>query len=356
MRYQPTDPNGSNVTSAFSMAPVCVTKAPQFGRVRSSLLLTSTLVVSMLCTGVAVAEDADPVQLVLDMSAAIRTLNYEGRFVHIREDSIDAMSIVHAYTDKGEQERMLSLVGDAREVIRNDSLVTCIWPGSQSVVVSKSKPRNLLSAIDASLVDNSMYSIQLKNGDRVAGIKTHVVDVMPTDSMRYGYRFWIDQDTRMMLRSTLLDMNDEVVEQVMFTSISYPDSIDTKRFEFDEKGSTLTTLLEKDLPDVLPDSTPDKVHFQGLPSGYAEINEAFRKMDISDDPVSHVMVSDGMASVSVYVEYVPDNQQQAQTMGHSSMGAMNAYGHSLKTAFVTVVGEVPKETVKAIALAVRLSE
>ncbi len=295
----------------------------------------------------------DPAGLVLDMSTAIRRLNYQGRFVHIRDGDVNAMDIVHAYSGEGEQERMLSLVGEAREIIRNDSLVTCIWPGSESVIVSKSKPRNLLAEFDSSLIDNSMYKLELKDDDRVAGRAAHVVDVKPTDSMRYGYRFWIDQDTHMMLRSTLIDMNDSVIEQVMFTSIEFPDTVDAAVFEFDENHPSLTTYLEKPKPEVQL-STAERIQFEQLPSGYVKISENLREMEISDDPVSHVMVSDGMAAVSVYVEFVPQSQQQTQTLGHSSMGAMNAFGLNLGDAFVTVVGEVPKETVEAIASAVRI--
>ena len=77
-------------------------------------------------------------------------------------------------------------------------------------------------------------------------------------------------------------------------------------------------------------------------------------MPIDDGPISHVMVSDGMASVSVYVEHVKAPEQDKSALGLSRMGAMNAYGLSLDNAFITVVGEVPASTVMAIAEAVQL--
>jgi sigma-E factor negative regulatory protein RseB len=75
-------------------------------------------------------------------------------------------------------------------------------------------------------------------------------------------------------------------------------------------------------------------------------------MPIDEGPISHVMLTDGMASVSVYVEYVPRAQQDRSSTGLSSMGAMNAFGISTDTAFITAVGEVPGDTVRAIAAAV----
>lgn len=320
------------------------------------LFFGAMLQLALISGAVADQDQKDPAKLVLDMSTAIRTLNYEGRFIHIRGNDIDAMSVIHSFSSKGEQERMLSLVGEAREIIRNDSLVTCIWPGSESVIVSKSKPRKVLSAFDESLVDNSMYDLTLGDNDRVAGRTAFVVNVKPTDSMRYGYRFWIDTDTHMLLRSSVLDTDGSTAEQLMFTSIDFPQSIDVSRFDIEQDSNSLIQMFDEKAAALKELPTPNKVSFEGLPSGYVKQSEAVRDMDVSDKPVSHVMVSDGMASVSVYVEYVVKAQQQTHTLGHSRMGAMNAFSHSLENAFVTVVGEVPKHTVEAIALAVRIAQ
>jgi len=71
--------------------------------------------------------------------------------------------------------------------------------------------------------------------------------------------------------------------------------------------------------------------------------------------MSHVTISDGMASVSVYVEYVRDGGQTEHVTGLSRMGALNAYGIRTRTALITAVGDVPEATVRAIATAVVLT-
>ena len=102
------------------------------------------------------------------------------------------------------------------------------------------------------------------------------------------------------------------------------------------------------------DEQVDRVRFERLPAGYRELSETYRPMLMDDAPVSHVMLSDGMASVSIYVEHLAADAQDTSVAGLSSMGAMNAYGLSLEEGFVTAVGEVPPGTVRAIAEAVRL--
>jgi len=294
------------------------------------------------------------------MTIALKQLNYEGTFVHVQGTNITSMHILHSSDEHGELERLVSLDGEAREVIRNDSLVTCIWPGSESVIVSKSKPRDLLPQLDASLMDGKRYNFEMGPADRVAGMATHVVSVKPTDAHRYGYRFWIDQNTHMLLRSMLIEGPSKVIEQVMFTDINYPASIDADRFDVLPSDRQLSWLepkrsdAQKGLPKAAVVKQTDRVDFETLPMGYAEVSETFTPMAGDDKPVSHVMLTDGMASVSVYVEYQEKADQNQGSRGLSTMGAMNAYGVSLDKVFITAVGEVPAETVKAIAKAVKI--
>lgn len=303
----------------------------------------------------------NPTSLIQAMSDALNTLNYEGTFVHAQGAHLTSMHILHSTDAYGELERLTSLDGEAREVIRNNSLVTCIWPDSQSVVVSKSKPRDLLPQIDSSLTDSDRYTFSMGEPDRVSGRSTHVVEIEPLDKFRYGYRFWIDTETYMLLRSMLLEGPNKPVEQVIFTDIQYPDSINPVRFNISGEDDRISWLEPKKKHATsnlskLTSKQSDKVDFRDLPDGYKEVSETFSPMPIQDGPVSHVMLTDGMASVSVYVEYVLAAEQVNPMLGLSNMGAMNAYGVSTARAIITAVGEVPAETVKAIAMAVLLKE
>jgi len=300
------------------------------------------------------ADGVSPQSLIRDMSKALTKLNYEGSFVHIQNDNIESMSIVHSNDNGGELEYMLSLNGEAREVFRNRSLVTCIWPSSNSVIVSDSKSRQILPNVDESLTNSESYQLTMGEPDRVAGIEAYVIEIKPTDHFRYGYRFWIDKDTKMLLRSMLVDSKDNTVEQVMFTNITYPESISPERFK--TPGETVETLKTQDPAPTLVMDGQNRVNFEALPAGYAEITETYQPMPLNDRPMSHVMLSDGMASVSVYVEYIDKTTQTGITLGVSSMGAMNAFTRSMDAALITVVGEVPPATVESIASAVRLAQ
>lgn len=344
--------------------------------IRYSNVVRHTLVMACACAAgavslstSAVAQDSEaagqtPAALIESMSLALRTLNYEGVFVHAQGTNLTSMHILHASNSDGEFERLTALDGEAREVIRNNSLVTCIWPGSQSVVVSQSKPRDLIPRIDSGLASSERYDFSHGKSDRVAGRATRVVNVVPRDEYRYGYRFWIDIDTNMLLRSMLLEGPENAVEQVIFTQIDYPDSIEVSRFDVlgSAERSDIVSWLEpkknqaSSTVETRKSEQADQISFSALPDGYRKVSETFSTSPIKMGPFSHVMLSDGMASVSVYVEYVEAARHTPTMLGLSRMGAMNAFGVSIDTALVTAVGEVPEATVRAIAAAVVLND
>jgi len=324
---------------------------------RTGLVLSFVLAGLLPVTRAAANEAAnldqrpDPAALIEDMAAALETLNYQGVFVHLHNGNVETMKVMHAYDDRGVRERLISLNGEAREVFRNNKLVTCIWPGSQSVIVSKSKPRDLFPEVNDTFTNSGYYDFVLGEDDRVAGIPAWVVSVKPKDDFRYGYRFWIDKQTNMLLRSMLTDSEDRSLEQLLFTDISYPESFPDQVLEAnaDSKGGyTWVDNVKK------PDNG-ENVSFDNLPGGYEEISESYFPMPMNDTPYTHVMLSDGMASVSVYVEYLDDATEVSGNAGVSRMGAVNAYGRSLGNVFVMVVGEVPVSTVQAIGDSVNIA-
>ncbi len=317
----------------------------------STHLKLAGILLAVLVSATAHAEKAlSPNELIKSMSATLQSMNYEGSFVHSQNGHLEAMKVLHSSDHEGEHERMISLTGEAREIYRNSSLVTCIWPGTDAVIVSDSKNREIIPRVDASLADNIAYSLELQGSDRVAGRDTHVIDIRPKDQDRYGYRFWVDTQTHMLLRSSLYDQDGNAIEQMMFTDISFPDEIALSRFDLPLNVQEVAIRQEKQFKK--PVLEKQRVDFSSLPTGYTVVSESYQPMQIDDAPVSHLLLSDGMASISVYVEYKASSESE----GAASMGGMNAYTHGIDSALVTVVGEVPARTVESIAKAVFLVE
>jgi len=302
-----------------------------------------------------------PLTLLDSMADAMESLNYSGEYIHVVGGTIESMRIVHASTERGEFERLTSLNGEAREVFRSDEILTCIWPGSRSVIVGTSKARESIPRIDAHVLQSDFYNTEYLGYDRVASRDAHVIEIRPVDEFRYGYRFWIDAESNMLLRMVLLDSDDKSVEQLMFTSINYPDSIDMSIFETNiaktgfnvtNMDSSKKALASSGGASVAAGSEPI-IEIGDLPGGYQKVSQIYDPMPIGKSPLSHITISDGMASVSVYVEHEGASHQDS-SKGMSTMGAVNAFAMAVDDAFVTVVGEVPAAVVEAIGYSVQV--
>ena len=158
---------------------------------------------------------SDPQHLLQEMVMAMESLNFIGEFVHVMDSKLEAMRIVHASTPEGELERLTSLNGEAREIFRDDEKLICILPGSNSLVVASSKDRQTIPRIDAEVLQSEFYESMHEGFDRVAGRDAHVISIMPVDQFRYGHKFWIDTDSKMLLRMTLLGESGGVMDQFL---------------------------------------------------------------------------------------------------------------------------------------------
>jgi sigma-E factor negative regulatory protein RseB len=286
------------------------------------------------------------------MSGALQTLNYDGTFVYLHDNRLEAMRIVHQVSPGGEKERLIALTGSAREVLRDEKVVTCIMPDNKSVMVGQSRPRQPFPDVPEDLDSLSPY-YQLRDAgeDRIAGLMTRVIDITPRDKYRYGYRFWIDATNFMLLKFELKDVDGMAIEQVMFTDLKVGERIDPATLEPSLTGEGYNWFRQENStgdPAVNPVRPEWTVTL--LPAGFKMTDSQRRQVRQGGEHAEHMVFTDGLATVSVYVEKVMANE--TAFTGLSNRGAMNAFGSVLGDYQVTVVGEVPAATVQSVARSV----
>lgn len=310
------------------------------------------MVVLLAVCGQAFAQQ-DARQWLEQMSVALKTLNYDGTFVYLHDDKMEAMRILHRQDESGERERLFSLTGSAREVLRDDKVVTCIMPDSKSVMVGqRSRSQQPFPEVPGDLEGLSRYyTIANVGEDRVAGYMARVIAITPKDSLRYGYRFWIDTDSRMLLKFDLTNVDGRAIEKVMFTSLEIGQDIPESALKPSLTGEGYTWQRQgNSYPEAGEEADKPGWTVSRLPAGFRMTAFQHKRMRQDRDPAEHMIFSDGLATVSVYVEKNVDPGDAFE--GLSSMGAMNAYGVITDGYQVTVVGEVPPSTVKLIATSV----
>jgi len=281
------------------------------------------------------------------MNAALEQLNYEGTFVHVHGGNTETLRIIHRNVDGVVAERIVSLDGVGREIIREADNIRCILPDRKVVLLEERPEINpLVSALPSySQKLEAHYRFKVYSTDRVANRQTQVVGIMPRDEYRYGYVLWLDWETAMPLKSRLWGENKEIVEEIHFTSIEFPDSIPDAALQATIVTDGFTLFSSPKFSDEITKGIPWRV--AQLPDGFHLTATTHNPMAGSKYPVEHMVFSDGLATVSVFIE---DPKTEAEvTEGYSSVGSTNAFSLTVDGRKVTAVGEVPRRTVESIA-------
>lgn len=287
-------------------------------------------------------------QLLVGASQAVRHESYRGVLVYLRDGKLDTLKVVHRFHDHSEQERLLSLTGAPREVIRDGNKVTSILPEHKLVLISQHPPKSLLGAVTQfSPKQLSAHYRVINDGmERFAGRSTRVVTISPKDKYRYGYRMLIDQQKQLPLKLELVQ-DDKVLEQMMFTEVSFPKSISAKDFiaNYDVSGFRVVrheAIHMKSGKQAVPESDWKA---ENLPAGFRLAQDGVRQVT-KDKFVRQMLFTDGVATVSAFI--APAGLR-TPLKGATRMGAVNAYGAIVDNTQITVVGEVPAITARQIA-------
>jgi sigma-E factor negative regulatory protein RseB len=194
------------------------------------------------------------------------------------------------------------------------------------------------------------YGFSIEGTNRVAGKMARLIVIDPKDAFRYGYRLWVDEKTALLLKTELLDNDGKVLEQMMFANIEVVDKIPDAMLQPGVSGEKYTWHGKKSEGAQTQDADPGW-RVANLPNGFVVSGQFKQTMPNSDQPADHMIISDGLASISVYIE--PFGVESQAFVGASRMGALNVFGAVFEDHQVTVVGEVPQATVEMIAQSIK---
>jgi sigma-E factor negative regulatory protein RseB len=309
-----------------------------------------------MAASVSVAGD-NPRSWLMRMAQAVEQLNYQGTLVHMHGGAADILRIVHRVEGGRISERITALDGPGREIIRNNDEVTCILPDQGIVMIElrdvrdrKQSPlQGHLPQLDN--FDERLYRLSFKDEDSVAGRRARVVEVEPSDDYRYGYLLWLDSENAMPLKSQLRDEHGTVIEQILFTEIVLAQHIAATELEpsLSMDKLTLQRATSADAAEIAASGPASHAGWAvtELPDGFMQIATHAKFVPGSTLPMEQLVYSDGLASVSVFIEADVGTDEQAE--GWSGMGAANAYTTMRDGFLITAVGEVPMRTVRLMA-------
>ncbi|MBT9460598.1 MAG: MucB/RseB C-terminal domain-containing protein [Rugosibacter sp.] len=289
------------------------------------------------------------------MAQASQRLTYDGIFVYRSADRMETSRIVHTWQAGRVLERTEVLDGSLREMIRNGDETTSFFAHGKRLIVESGTTRRQFPALLPSGLRHIQryYTVQPVGQGRVAGLDSRVIALIPRDQLRYGHEFWFDPVSGLLLRSTIMGGHGEPLDSFSFTQVnigaSLPKNALKPRFPTEDLSVhkvTTTQVIPEDLGWIFKKQLP----------GFQRI-QAMTRHSGNEPRTLHVLLSDGVATISVFIELgadpagstsVDSSRAQVRPVVISSMGALNVYHRQLKEYTIVVVGEVPVLALKLL--------
>ncbi len=306
-------------------------------------------------TGSAAADDSsDEVLAVLEkMAEASRKISYTGTFVFHHGGQAETSRIAHFVNPAGGVlERLETLDGPAREVIRSNDQVTCYLPGIKTVLIDPRGSRQFPVRIAQVREMAQHYRLIKGSLDRVAGAACRWLALLPNDGLRYERRFCAELDTHLPLRSRILSDKNETLEAFAFSTLQIGGAFRRELMQSKYAAISVKQNWRVDRSALSSGDSGDSGWIiNNKPPGFSKIMELRRSMPGKNGTVSHLVFSDGLAAVSIFIE--PETKpERKETLRHQ--GAVHIYSGSISGHKVVVLGETPAETVMRFARSLEL--
>ena len=316
------------------------------------LLRLALIALSLLPLSTALAQsDPAAARWLQRIYSATQRLSYTGTFVYQHDDQVESSRITRLVDASGPVEKLEIMDGMPREIIRSRDQVVCYLPSIMTVKIDKIGARRPFPLILPDQIKDltESYVVRKAGVERVAGYDCQVIVLEPKDTLRYGQKLCADLATGMLLKAKTYNEKHEMLETFAFTQLKIGGHIDrdqvTSRFVADAKGWHV-----EDSDPVPADLAHAGWTVRSQPPGFRKVTELTRTLNGASG-VGHIVFSDGLAAVSVFIE-PGAARNAARQPGLSRQGAINVFSRRVDSHWVTVVGEAPAESVKMIANAV----
>jgi sigma-E factor negative regulatory protein RseB len=307
--------------------------------------LLSYVVLLLSISFSAVAEESESAKVWLErLSSALNKLNFSTSFVVVKNNQAQPYHWFHGVDDDGKKLEILSLLnGPRRDILRKDNIVSYIEPEFPPYSVTSHRISGPIPAIlagDISQLEKS-YDFISVGRSRVLGRPAQLIRIEAKNAHRYAYWLWLDQQSSMLLKLSIVTKQGQQLEQIQFTHL-----------DITEKPSeSVLQLNETELP-VLVDIPEEYQHQQlqwdvnWLPEGFTRINSNRHKISLTKQPVEFVLFSDGLVDISIYVN---GSKEKQRNVDFAMDGATLVLNQVIDGIEVSIVGKIPSKTAKAIA-------
>lgn len=292
------------------------------------------------------------------LSQSLRQLNFNTSFVVVKNNQAEPYHWLHGIVPKQDVENeaaneasieleILALLnGPRRDILRINNTVSYIEPEYSPYSISSeqiSGPIPTVFGRDIGVLEKNYHFVSVGK-NRVLGKAAQLIRIVPTDSHRFGYWVWLDQQSGLLLKLAVITRKGKLLEQIQFTHLEITDTI----------SENLKLLQATELPKVIDIAVKQKNtdlawQVNWLPDGFEQIKSDRHRINTSKQAVEFMLFNDGLVDISVYVN--PSKQKQ-RPIEFANDGATLVLNQVINNIEVSVVGKIPLETAKKIVSSV----
>ena len=298
------------------------------------------------------AGPSDPLAWLHRAAQAARQASYEGVYVHTNGDRISTVRVTHVNGSGEEHERIEPLDGpDTLEIVRRNDEMYCRFPDAKTVRLDPRITNRFFPAILASGAETiaASYEVKLGKTERVLGYECQWLRLDPKDGLRFPQRLCSEMNSGLILRAKVLNGERQVIEQYSFTDLKLGPQVGRTDLKTIFRARNRQWLSDGSPRDEASNAETGWVVTRA-PSGFNKVAELKRTLPGRSQPVSQIVLTDGLASLSVFVEPNPSPSRTAEAS--SEDGTTTFFVRPMGDQLVTVLGEVPLGTAQQVARSV----
>ena len=321
-------------------------EAPLMGIARPALALS---LVAALCP-VAHATPEEARAWLARMTDALATRKYDGLFTHSNRRQTETMRIVHRMEGANSVERLVSLDGSGREIVRTPREVHAYLPDRRVVLVEpRTDDGSLLKALPTPGAElDAQYLLEVRGGSPAP--RPERADHRDPSPRRLPLRLPALARREVGHAAAVGDLRPD-------GSARRTNPVHQARHAYQYAGQRdravggrirfpLGALGAARLRPPRSHGRGGLACAQGAP-GFRLVGSRVQSLPGHPMPVQHLVFSDGFASVSVFIE--PGSRNAPAPAEASRMGAASTFTTTVRGYMITAVGEVPPTTVRDIA-------
>ena len=287
--------------------------------------------------------------------ASMKKRSFIGTLVQSSREGMSSARIWHTCDGVSQIERVEALSGAPRSTIRKDDKLVTFVPELKLARVEKREGAAVGGNSAVAFTDllkaganqiPEFYTVKSLGAERIAGLDADVVQLSPRDQFRYGYRIWTERKSALVLKIQTLDATGSVLEQAAFSELQLDAPVKADKLKSMMKPAEGWKVEQTEL--VKTTAAAEGWALKSAVPGFKGVS--CHKRGTSASPSGETIqwvFSDGLATVSLFLEAY-DKSQHTQE-GTASYGATHSLFRRLNDHFMSIVGEVPPQTLRSFA-------